>query len=76
MLLSAGVFTGIVTSYHAEFGFRVEYDDGDKEDIDLETLLKVSRPMLTLMFGNSLLHPSKSMSMLPASFIREITRNP
>ena len=38
---SHGVFVGTVASYSPSLGYLVEYEDGDEEDMDVDTLLKL-----------------------------------
>ena len=36
-----GVFEGVVTAHDASCGYRIEYEDGDEEDLTLEELLNL-----------------------------------
>ena len=37
-----GVFNGVVSSFHRETGFRVEYEDGDHEDLSEASLVRAT----------------------------------
>ena len=40
-----GVFTGKVVDFHRSTGFRVEYEDGDSEDLTNKELVRGDRCM-------------------------------
>ncbi len=61
-----GAFYGVVQSYDKEFGYRVLYTDGDKEDINEADIFKVLRPTCSCSFlfhrgATSAIHPSNDL---------------
>ena len=40
-----GIFKGTVVEYYGSSGFRIEYEDGDSEDVTHETLVRFHSPL-------------------------------